>query len=326
MRFDLSARFAGQVLALDPDSVPALAATAAARAESLTVQQAATLQAGPRGRDQGAPLSHRAGATAIVPIFGLITGDPLLKFLTGGCSADEISAALRSAVADETVGRIALLVNSPGGEVGLIPELAAQIRAARAIKPTVAIARTMMASAAFWLAASAGEVWSTPSGQIGAVGCFCCHVDASGANAKAGLVPTYVSTSKEKVEGSSDAPLSADARAFLQSRVDAVGAQFVQDLAAGRGIPAARVRANFGNGRSFGALDAQARGMVDRVGTLEELLQTAPALNGGSGRGRLSAGIVETRRLAVLVDAGATEREIAEQLAVVDALAALSRD
>ena len=80
-----------------------------------------------------------------------------------------------------------------------------------------------------------------------------------------------------------------------------------------------------GNGRSFGALDAQARDMVDRVGTLEELLQTAPALNGGSGRGRLSAGAVETRRLAVLADAGATERELAEQLAVVDAVTAAER-
>ena len=178
---------------------------------------------------------------------------------------------------------VVLLTHSPGGETSLISETAAEIRRLRAIKPITAIARTQMASAAFWLAAQATTVLATPSAELGAVGVFMIHVDQSRLNDRIGITPTYITSSAKKIEGNPDMPLADDTRAFLQSRVDRVAATFVTDLALGRRTSEANVRSAYGDGRMFDAAEAARRGMAERVATLESLLTS------GSGRGRLSA-------------------------------------
>lgn len=139
-----------------------------------------------------------------------------------------------------------------------------------------------MASAAFWLGASASTVVATPSADVGSVGVFMVHLEQSRLNDQIGITVTYVSSTPQKVEGNPDTPLGDDARAFLQSRVDQTYATFISDLALGRKVSAAKVRADYGQGRAFGAAECLRRGMVDQVGTLESLL--APATGSRSTR------------------------------------------
>lgn len=266
---------AGRLWALDRTSLPSLASRAASHAE---------LQGGPLDVGRSTPKTQRAGATAIVPLVGVISSDPLINWLLGGVSPDAFASALREAVADASVSDVVLLVDSPGGEIGLIQETAAEIRRLRALKPITAIARTQMASAAFWLGAQASRVVATPSASVGSVGVFFAHAEQSRLNERVGITVTYISSDPKKVEGNPHQPLADDARAFLQSRVDAVYAQFLADLAAGRGLRLSQVAADFGGGRSFSADEALRRGMVNRVETFETLLSSS-----ASGRRGMAA-------------------------------------
>jgi len=61
-------------------------------------------------------------------------------------------------------------VESAGRQASTAWELADEIYSARATKPVVAIANSLAASAAYWLASSAGEFYVTPSGEVGSIG------------------------------------------------------------------------------------------------------------------------------------------------------------
>jgi signal peptide peptidase SppA len=275
---DLERLFAGRTLALDRASLPALAARASARVGAASLEQVAQQRAAllDDRNSQGLTV-RRVGSVAIVPLSGLITSDPLWIWIFGGTSPDALVRALQQAVADPEVTSIVLLVDSPGGEVSLLTETAAEIRRLKVIKPITSIARTQMASAAFWLGAQATTVVATPSADIGGVGVFTVFFDTTAFDARIGIVPEYIASTPEKIEAVPGAPLGDPARVFLHSRVNEVYGTFVADLAKGRNITPARVRSDFGAGRSFGAVEAVQRGLADRMVTLEGLLAKSGA-------------------------------------------------
>jgi ClpP class serine protease len=63
----------------------------------------------------------------------------------------------------------------------------------------------------------------------------------------------------------------------MQKRVDAFYAQFVNDVAKGRGVPVATVKADYGSGAVLLAPDALAAKMVDGIGTLDFAYKLASA-------------------------------------------------
>jgi signal peptide peptidase SppA len=220
--------------------------------------------------------STRSGAVAVIPIHGVIEHRASFMLeLFGGTSIEDIRGQLRSAVADQQVGSIVLDVDSPGGGVGGVTELAAEIRAARAVKRVVAVANTTAASAGYWLASQADHVLVTPSGQLGAVGVFAVHFDVSRMLDAEGVTPTIISAGERKTDGIEFAPLSDDARADMQKRVDTFYAQFVGDVAKGRRVPPATVLSDYGQGAVFLATDAVKAGLADGIGTLEQALSLA---------------------------------------------------
>jgi signal peptide peptidase SppA len=187
-------------------------------------------------------------------------------------SVEGIQSDLRAAVADETVKQIMLHIDSPGGSAELIPEIAAEIRDARKSKPITAMANTMAGSGAYWIASAADEIVVTPSGSVGSIGVYGAHEDISALQEREGVRTTLVSAGKFKVEGNPFEPLTEDARAEMQRRVDAIYKTFVKEVATGRGITAKKVEDDFGQGRMVMAVDAVERGMADRVATFTQTL------------------------------------------------------
>jgi signal peptide peptidase SppA len=219
------------------------------------------------GRAQG-------GAVAIVPVRGTIAhrmGGMMES--SGGASTEAIAAMFRQAMSDEAVGTVVLDVDSPGGTVTGVSELAAEVFNARGQgKRIVAMVNGMAASAAYWIAAQADEIVSLPSGMAGSIGVFSAHQDLSAALEQEGVKVTLISAGKYKVEGNPFEPLSDDAKAFMQARVDDAYGQFVKDVARGRGVSPADVRKGYGEGRTLSAKDAKAAGLVDRIATMDETL------------------------------------------------------
>lgn len=223
--------------------------------------------------DRQRPVGGVQGGIAILPLSGVvIPRATLMSDVSGAVSAEAFGKAFAQAVADPGVGAIVLDVNSPGGSVAGVDELARQIFDARGAKPIIAIANHLMASAAYWIGTAADEVVMTPSAEVGSVGVFAAHEDVSAALAAEGVKTTLVSAGKYKVEGNPYEPLTDEARATIQARVDEYYGMFVKAVARHRGVGQAAVRDGFGEGRAVGAAQAMAAGMVDRVETLDQTL------------------------------------------------------
>lgn len=261
--------------------------------------QAGGLQAAPASR----ATSRSSGAVAVVPVRGFIApkGSPLLSFF-GGTGVDEVVAGVRRAVDDPGIRAVVMAFDSPGGTVDGVTEGAAALRALRGRKPIIAVADTLMASAAFWLGAQADEVVASPSALVGSVGVFAGHVDESRALDAAGLVVTLIHYGEAKVDGASVAPLSDRARASIQRRVTQAGQQFEADVAAGRRVSVATVQRSYGAGAPLTAKDAKAAGVVDRVASFDSVLA-------GAGAGRAARLTAELERDVFRLAAGFPVKE-----------------
>lgn len=213
---------------------------------------------------------------AVLPLYGVLTqrGNMATEVSgSGAISTQQFSAMLQEALADESVGQILIDIDSPGGSVYGIGELASEIIAARAQKPVVAIANSLAASAAYWIGASCSELYVTPGGEVGSIGVYQAHQDYSAALESEGVKTTLIQAGKYKTEGNPYTALDADAQAYMQSRVDDYYAAFTKAIAKGRGVGIEQVRSGMGEGRVLGAEAALAQNMVDGVATFGEVLK-----------------------------------------------------
>ena len=222
--------------------------------------------------DPGAAATR--GAIAVVPIRGVIAHRAeMLSESSGGTSAERIGQMLTAVAADESISTIVYDVDSPGGTVPGIQELAAQMFALRGVKKQVAVAHDLMASAAYWLASQADELVAIPSAtSLGAIGVFSGHMDLSQHLKQEGVTVTLLSAGKYKTEGTPFEPLSTEAAAAIQAKVDEAYAQFAKDVARGRGVTPAAVRGGYGEGRALSAKAALTAGVIDRIATWDETL------------------------------------------------------
>ena len=225
-------------------------------------------------RKQMAAASTGTGI-AVLPLYGVVTQrvnmvDDISG--SGSTSTQQFTSVLRQMLADDTVGQILIDIDSPGGSVYGVSELASEIVKARAQKPVIAVANSLAASAAYWIGCSASEFYVTPGGEVGSIGVWQAHFDYSKALEEEGVKPTLISAGKFKVEGNPYVPLDKQAQAFMQSRVDDYYNAFIEAVAQGRVVSASEVRSGMGEGRVLGADAALAAGMVDGIATFDDVL------------------------------------------------------
>ena len=230
---------------------------------------------------------------AVLPLYGVVTqrGNMVDDISgPGSTSTQQFASVLRQMLADDTVGQILIDIDSPGGSVYGVSELASEIVKARAQKPVIAVANSLAASAAYWIGCSASEIYVTPGGEVGSIGVWQAHFDYSKALEEEGVKPTLISAGKFKVEGNPYVPLDEQAQAFMQSRVDDYYNAFVEAVALGRGVSSNIVRSGMGEGRVLGADAALAAGMVDGIATFDDVLaqmQASVRRNQPRGQSRL---------------------------------------
>lgn len=253
-------------------SLAAGAATPMATALSLAAGGIA-----PRART-AAPSSPGARGVEVIGLYGYLVQRPGLYELLGlGTSLDRVSRALRVALADDAVETIVLDVDSPGGQLYGVQELADRLFAARAIKPVVGVANSQAGAGAYWLLSQCSECYVTPGGEVGGIGMDAVHVDISRSLAEAGVEITLIGAGKFKTEGNPYGPLSSEARAFMQSRLDDTYGVMARQIARGRGTSVAAVRDDMGQGRMLGAAAARSAGMVDGIASLDQVVANVSA-------------------------------------------------
>ena len=239
--------------------------------ETLLAIDPQALAAGPRSRSE--PAASPPGV-AVIYMFGALTPRSSSGWYGSTPGMDGVRSALETAAASGEVGSIALVIDSPGGTVAGTPETAAAVRAAAARKPVYAIADTLAASAAYWIGSQASQFFVAPSADIGSIGVFSMHADYSRALSEGGINMTIVKSglSEFKAEGNPYQPLTPEALAAIQGRVDSACADFIRAVAEGRNVPQSRVKTDFGRGRIVSAREAVAAGMADGVMTTADML------------------------------------------------------
>lgn len=248
-----------------------------------------------------AAVARREGAIAIVPLRGIISPRVSLtpnSSTGGGATAEGFTNSIESMAADDDIKAIIVDADTPGGNVLGVDEASAAVAAVRGVKPIIVQVNGNLASAGYWVGASADEIVMTPSSAAGAIGVRTAYDDLTAAMAKDGVAREIISAGKFKGEGLLG-PLTDDTRAYMQSRIDDYYGMFVDRVAKGRDVTTDAVRNGFGQGRMLGAAGAVREGMADRIGTMKDTLArfgVAPA----QPQGRKVAPNREKRALALI--------------------------
>ena len=226
----------------------------------------------------------RDGVGAL-PIFGPILPRASMMSPSGGgaVALDLLAADFRALEADNAVRKILLVVDSPGGVTTDVAQFARLV--AQAKKPVVAHVTGMGCSAAYWILSQAASVSLDATAMVGSIGVMMGGSVQESAD-QAGRREVAI-VSKNAPNKRPDLT-TEDGRAVVQSTVDAIEDVFIAAIASGRGVTAADVIANFGQGGTLAGAPAVKAGMADRV--------EADGLDGAIRR--LSARNPSTRRVA----------------------------
>ena len=185
-------------------------------------------------------------------------------------SYDGIAERFREAIG--SADTVVLRIDSPGGDVFGLFELAKQMRASASAagKKIVAYADGMAASAAYAIACAADEVYVPSTGWIGSVGVITVRADVTKANEQFGIGFDVITSGKRKADGLPIKPMTPDERKALQAHVDELAAVFFDWVAERRGSDAASVKAL--EAGIFQGQSAVKAGLADAVMDFDELI------------------------------------------------------
>ena len=214
-----------------------------------------------------------AGSDAIIQIIGPTTYKyDFWSWLMGGTSYQGLMKKLQDANADESVERIILLMDTPGGQVTGLKEVAAAIK--NSAKEVITFIDPCCASAGLYMASQCSRIVGVPSAEIGSLGTQTVRYSEFRALEEQGIDVKVIKAEigPYKNLGHPLEPLSEEAIAEAQQRVDKMGEEFLATVAEGRGVTYDFARENFGGGRMLFADDAIAVGLMDEVMSLSELV------------------------------------------------------
>lgn len=216
---------------------------------------------------------------AIVSVHGpMFRYANLFTRMSGATSTEVLANEIGALLDDPAVRAIVLDVDSPGGTVNGTSEIAELVFRAREEKPVYAFVSGLGASAAYYIASAASQVYVANSAIVGSIGTVLSVTDFTEADERRGIrTMEFVSAQSPKKRMdpfSSDDTEADEARAELQNLVNSLADVFVTDVARFRGVPVDTVLSDFGQGGVFIGAQCVDAGMADGVTTLEDLKAT----------------------------------------------------
>lgn len=210
---------------------------------------------------------------AVIPIHGILTKkSEAFDDVLGMTSYEKIREEIEEALIDEEVETIILDIDSPGGEVNGLFDLADFIYEARKSekKKIVAIANDDAYSAAYAIASSAEKVFVSRTSGVGSIGIIASHIDQSGFDEKQGIKYTTVFAGNRKNDLNPHEPITSESLESLQEEVDRLYEMFLQLIARNRGLSTEKIRSTEA-GLYFGERAIEI-GLADEVITYSEFI------------------------------------------------------
>lgn len=213
------------------------------------------------GKAEKLPGMEIENGLATIPVYGVI-GQKLsaIEKSCGACDCKDVGRELGIAAGRPDVSSILLDIDSPGGTVNGTPELADQIAAID--KPVFAFTDTLMASAAYWLGASADQVFAARTAEVGSIGVYMPWKDLSAYYERAGVKVDVIRAGRYKGMGYPGTSLTQEQRELLQEQVNAIYGMFAGHVQSMRG---GKVEKETMQGQMFMAQAARERGLIDGI-------------------------------------------------------------
>lgn len=203
--------------------------------------------------------------TAVVDIKGAIAGD-------ANASAEFVIAAMRSAMEDPGSRALVLLINSPGGspvQAGMINDEIVRLKA-QYQKPIYAVVEETCASAAYYIAAAADEIFVDKASIVGSIGVLMDGFGFTGIMDKLGVERRLLTAGENKGMLDPFSPLEESQRAHAQTMLNQIHQQFIDVVRAGRG-DRLKENADTFSGLFWTGQQAVELGLADKFGTLDSV-------------------------------------------------------
>ena len=182
---------------------------------------------GNRDSASGGPTSEHI---AVVPIQGLIAAD-------SDANADDIIRSLEKAFKNPNAKAVFLDINSGGGspvQSGEIYRAVMRLKSERQL-PVYAVIADAGASGAYFIAASADEIYADPASIVGSIGVISQNFGYRELLGKLGLDPRTFTAGEHKNFLAGDQPLKPEEVAHMQGLLDNIHQQFIKAVRDGRG-------------------------------------------------------------------------------------------
>jgi protease-4 len=203
--------------------------------------------------------------TAMVSIKGEIGSE-------GDGSAENVMAAMRSALEDSGSQALVLLINSPGGspvQAGLIND---EIRRLKALhkKPIYVVVEESCASAAYYIAAAADKIFVDKASIVGSIGVLMDGFGFTGLMDKLGVERRLMTAGANKGFLDPFSPQTEAQRKHAQAMLDQIHSQFIQVVRQGRGDRLKETPEMF-SGLFWSGQQAVDMGLADAMGSLDSV-------------------------------------------------------
>lgn len=164
-----------------------------------------------------------------------------------------------------------LYINSGGGEMGASDEVYLKLLDYKEStgRPIYAYFADTACSGAYYIAMAADEIYANRNSLCVNIGVYISATDLSGLFEKYGVESVMIRSSENKGIGAMGEPWTEEHRAIYQSIVDLYYAQFVDVVAAGRGITPEQVKEK-NDGREMLAQQALDVALIDGISRYED--------------------------------------------------------
>ena len=211
-------------------------------------------------------------AVGVVVVQGAIVDGDQPPGIAGG---ETIARLLKQARDEDSIKALVLRVDSPGGSVYASERIRREVELVReAGKPVVVSMSSVAASGGYWVSMAADEVLASATTITGSIGIFGMFPDLSEPFGRLGLAVDGVATSPLAGAFDPRRPMAPEVSQAVQLSVDNGYQRFLEVVAKGRRMKPEAVD-QVAQGRVWIGQDALDKGLVDRIGGLQQAIASA---------------------------------------------------
>lgn len=206
---------------------------------------------------------------------GITLYDSSGLFSSGGTSAESIISKLEKAEDDPLVKAVILEINSGGGTVVASKEVARKVE--EIDKPTVAWIREKGGSGAYWIASAADVIVADEASMTGSIGVRGSYLEFSELFKEYGVDYQRLVSGKYKDLGSPYKNLTEEEYEVLIEKINIIENQFLEDIKENRNLTEEAID-KISTAEVFLGIEAEELGLVDKLGSKEEVVDSAEEL------------------------------------------------